>query len=191
MHVGLPEMSCTTAEYSLGTVLCVTPPGHPQLPCHWLAPDAAAALSGLMAPADAGLFIIPLAPVAALPASVLLSARLHPGVPIASSATDAAIAMCFLVSFIAHSSWDWLEPGPGRRISSTMDFSRSSGKQQIACLTFNGTHRSWIVRNEFGASRIPAMRAEPIRRYIAAAFLPPESALANKDRPILPDGPER
>jgi hypothetical protein len=134
-------------------VLCVTPPG-PQLPCHWLAPDAAVALPGLMPPAAAGLFMIPLAPVP--PASVLLSVRLHPEVPITSSTTDAAIAMCFLVSFIAHSSGDCSEPGSGRRISSTMDSSRSSRKQQIACLTFNGIHRSWIVRNEAGASRIPA-----------------------------------
>jgi hypothetical protein len=57
-----------------------------------------------MAPVAAGLFIVPLAAVAAPPASVLLSARLHPGAPIVSSATDAAIAICFLVSFIAHSS---------------------------------------------------------------------------------------
>ncbi|CAE6865448.1 hypothetical protein R75465_07920 [Paraburkholderia aspalathi] len=140
--------------------------GRPQLPCHWLAPDAAAALPGLMAPAAAGLFIIALAPVAAAPASVLLSARLHPGAPVASSMTDAAIAMCFMVSFISHSSRDCLEPGPGRRISSTPDGSRSLGNQQIARLTFDGTNRSWIVRNEFSAtiSRMDSGRLNRCKR---------------------------
>lgn len=112
---------------------------HPPSPCHWLAPDAAAVALGLMVPVAAGLLIVPLAPVAALPASALVSARLHPAVPIASNTADAAIAMYFVVGFIAHASWYCPEPGPDRRINGTMDFSRLLKCTQIACLIVKGS----------------------------------------------------
>jgi hypothetical protein len=101
--------------------------------CYWLAPEAAAA-SELTLPVAAGLFIIvPLAPDVA-PASVLLSARLHPDAPIASSTTDAAIAKCFLASFIARSSWNYLQAGSGHRNTAPQTSAGQSNARKLHAL---------------------------------------------------------
>lgn len=125
---------------------------HPPSPCHWLAPDAAAVALGLMVPVAAGLLIVPLAPVAALPASALVSARLHPAVPIASSTADAAIAMYFVAGFIAHASWYCLEPGPGPGLAAPWT-SGAYRDSSILRTTFS-TASIALVRNEFGAGAV-------------------------------------